>query len=173
MEKIKLNIGAGNLHIPGYLSLDLYNETADIKSDIDKIPLEDNSVAEIISYHVLEHVIPFKAEDAIKEWYRILMPGGKLILELPNIIPLCEDLPNVDFGEKFRLLNYMYGYGEHPGHSHLYGWFPESISGLLQKCDFVDIVFKEPENHLEAKKYCMRVEAIVSKNEVLDSFNNI
>jgi len=162
MKNIKLNIGAGDLHIPGYLSLDLYNKSANIKSDIDDIPLEDNSVIEIIAYHILEHVIPFKAENAIKEWHRILVPGGKLILELPNIIPICEDLPKVEFNEKFRLLNYMYGYGEFPGHSHLYGWFPESIYGLLQKFGFNNIIFKEPETHLDAKKYCMRIEAIAS-----------
>lgn len=65
MKNIKLNIGAGDLHISGYLSLDLYNKSADIKSDIDDIPLEDNSVIEIIAYHVLEHVIPFKAEEGM------------------------------------------------------------------------------------------------------------
>lgn len=164
-EKLKLNIGAGYLHIDGYLSLDLYNETADIKSDIINIPFKENSIEEIVSFHVLEHVLPTTVEEAIKEWYKLLMPGGKLIIELPNILAICDDFSKVNYGDKFTLLYYMYCNPQLLGHAHLYGWWPESMYNLLYNFGFRDITFTRPQTHLDAEKYCMRVEAVAEKKQ--------
>jgi FkbM family methyltransferase len=164
-RKLKLNIGSGYLPLDGYLGLDLYNETADIKSDVVNIPFDENSIEEIVSYHVLEHIFPDKVEEAIKEWYKLLMPGGKLVIELPNTLAICEDFPKVEYGEKFALLYYMYCNPQLPGHAHVYGWWPESIHNMLYNFGFREITFKQPQTHLDAEKYCMRVEAIAEKKQ--------
>ena len=54
----------------------------DIVSDICNMPLPDNSVDNILCTEVLEHVHdPIKA---LNEIYRVLKPGGKLILTVPS-----------------------------------------------------------------------------------------
>lgn len=57
------------------------NSRLDIKSDIANIPVEANSLDNVLCSEVFEH-IPHPIE-AIKEFKRILKPGGKLILTAP------------------------------------------------------------------------------------------
>jgi len=57
------------------------NLKLDIISDITSIPITDNSFDAIMCVEVFEH-IPEPAK-AVKEFYRILKPGGKLILTVP------------------------------------------------------------------------------------------
>ena len=54
----------------------------DIVSPGDKLPLDDNSVDFVISSHVIEHFPdPIKA---LKEWYRVVKPGGYLYIIAPH-----------------------------------------------------------------------------------------
>ena len=54
----------------------------DIVSPGDKLPLEDSSVDFVISSHVIEHFPdPIKA---LKEWYRVVKPGGYLYIIAPH-----------------------------------------------------------------------------------------
>lgn len=64
-----------------YYTADIESPWADIRMDIMDIPLEDESFDVVFCNHVLEHV-----EDdvkALKEFYRILRPGGWAILQSP------------------------------------------------------------------------------------------
>ena len=59
---------------------DLYNQ-ADVKTDIQETGFPGESWDVIICNHVLEHVDDFRV--ALKELYRILRPGGRLICSFP------------------------------------------------------------------------------------------
>lgn len=59
---------------------DLYAK-ADLKLDIQKTGLPDNSYDVIVCNHVLEHVDDFRL--ALREMYRILRPGGSFICSFP------------------------------------------------------------------------------------------
>jgi SAM-dependent methyltransferase len=49
----------------------------------DRLPLADNSVAAITCIEVLEHL--FAPQDAIREFFRVLEPGGVLLATTPNV----------------------------------------------------------------------------------------
>lgn len=92
---MKLHVGCGNKFIKGFKHLDLINYShidyicnfTDMKGVID-----DNSIDEIYCCHALEH-IPRKynqenkyrhIEDCIQEFFRVLKPGAKLRIAVPN-----------------------------------------------------------------------------------------
>lgn len=64
-----------------YTTADLISPLADIKFDIQDIPLEDETFDLVICNHVLEHVDD--DQKAMREFYRILKKGGQAILQVP------------------------------------------------------------------------------------------
>jgi hypothetical protein len=108
----------------------------------------DNRVKRILASHLLEHISPYKVVDVLKGWHRILVPGGQLILELPNIEEFCRLFATADKAARYLILNCIYGAvntgGGDPSHivaPHLWGWYPEMLEDHLTWAGFVDIVF--------------------------------
>ncbi|NIK72950.1 SAM-dependent methyltransferase [Thermonema lapsum] len=64
-----------------YYTADLESPWADIKMDIRRMPLEDNSFDIIFCNHVLEHIDD--EQQALRELYRVLRPGGWALLQVP------------------------------------------------------------------------------------------
>lgn len=95
---VVVDIGAGKspyrkfITAKQYICLDIENRTDDpnvIIADINEpIPLADNYADCVICTEVLEHIK--KPYIAMSEFYRILKPGGKLILTTPMVWPLHE-----------------------------------------------------------------------------------
>lgn len=83
-NEIRLNIGAGQTYIPGFLNIDISNK-AEIVLDIgkDRLPFEDNTVDLIFSYHTLEHIPDYLF--ALSEIHRVLKHGGRFLVGLPYV----------------------------------------------------------------------------------------
>lgn len=86
MEKIKrvLNIGCGN-SLYGTDFVDLYPMRKEVKKcDVDsqKLPYEDNSFDEVYSSFIFEHLT--NPNFALKEMFRILKKGGKVVIHTNN-----------------------------------------------------------------------------------------
>lgn len=77
-----IDLGAGENTWPGYKSVDI-KPPADMVCDLNKRwPFEDSSVGAIKAHHIFEHL-----RDPIhtmNEAYRVLAPGGWLLMELPS-----------------------------------------------------------------------------------------
>lgn len=71
----------------------------DIVGDAHELPIEDESFETILCTEVLEHL--HTPEQAISEMYRVLKPGGKLILTTRFMYPL-HDVPH----DYFRYTKY-------------------------------------------------------------------
>lgn len=69
-----------------YIVVDVNPEhKPDVVGDIQNLPFEDNSIGGILCFSVLEHVEnPILAA---KELYRVLKPGGEILLSTPFIWP--------------------------------------------------------------------------------------
>lgn len=75
-----------------YQTADLFN-AADLKINIESIDLPDESVGTIICNHVLEHV---DDKSALAELFRVLKPGGSLIVSVPLVEGWVETYENPD-----------------------------------------------------------------------------
>lgn len=89
---LKLNLGAGNQKMEGFTSVDLYDKEADIQADICDLPFETESVDEIVCYQVIEHVPYNKSQEMFDEMYRVLKPGGTVVVETPDVDIVCQKI---------------------------------------------------------------------------------
>jgi hypothetical protein len=84
---LRLNLGCGLRHLPGYINVDMYGEP-DVRHDLEVFPWPwpDNSVTEIRLVHVLEHLgqSPRVYRDIWKELYRICAPGARIHIVVPH-----------------------------------------------------------------------------------------
>lgn len=150
-KNIKLNLGAGGIEYPGYLSVDLYDHRAHVMMDITNLDFEENSVTEILASHVFEHLNPYHALDILKRWLRVLKPGGKLIMKMPDIEALCKRFVTADTGERYGILNAVYGSvnttdvggPDNITSPHLFGWWPQSMYDHLVNAGYTDIQFMD------------------------------
>lgn len=88
----RLNLGAGDSKLDGFISVDLYDPTADVRADMCELPYEDNSIDEIVCYQAIEHLPYNKNEQLFSEWYRVLKPGARAIIETPDIAVVARKI---------------------------------------------------------------------------------
>lgn len=84
----KIEIGAGDYPEDGFITVDARDlPSTDIVCNIESeaLPLDDNSVSEILTNHCIEHIswraVPF----TVSEWARVLKPHGFVTIRTPDL----------------------------------------------------------------------------------------
>jgi len=146
---IRLNLGCGDLLMKGWVNVDLYCELADVKSDVRKLPFPDEYADEIYSSHVIEHFHFKEAFEVLREWNRVLKPGGKITLETPDLYLSCKKF--VESDNDYRVANlYPHFFSEAwrgPGFYHLFLYTEEQLRWTLGVCGFKNM------NRIRANRY--------------------
>ena len=84
-QELKLNLGSRDRHIPGFKSIDINSEFAEQRASISDLWMyKTGSVSEIYCSHALEHLPHKYTLDTLKEWHRLLKPGGILYVAVPD-----------------------------------------------------------------------------------------
>ncbi len=88
----KLHLGCGSRYIPGFVHIDLMDfKHIDYKRSIDDLSIfEDDSVDLIYACHVLEHFNRNNIKNVLKEWCRVLKPGGTIRISVPGFEELVK-----------------------------------------------------------------------------------
>ncbi len=149
---LRLNLGCGDKILPGYVNVDVVEARAGMKPDVvcdlhDLAPFPDASADEILSVHVVEHFWRWEIRDVMREWVRVLKPGGRMIVECPNIKSACETF--LQNPEQFsredqngqRTMWVFYGDPKwtDPLMIHRWGYTPESLRELLAETGLADV----------------------------------
>lgn len=154
---VKLHLGCGPKHFDGYVNVDLWiTDATDLVCDVRRLPWPSNSVALIESHHTIEHISHRTIEENLREWHRVLIPGGKLILETPNFDETVREYLS---GNEERLLS-IFGRQRRNGDAHLYGYNPERLARLLERVGFRDFQQRPPQSHQSEEEPVFRLECV-------------
>lgn len=100
---IKVNLGCGEFPLDGFINVDILPlKEVDLISDFNyPLPFKTNSIDLIYAGHVIEHLQIDKALEFLKEIYRVLKPGGKVFIVVPDFEKVYK---SVNFIEANKLL---------------------------------------------------------------------
>lgn len=150
-------IGAGRQRRAGWLTIDADERVApDIVAKLPPVPEQCRGAREFELIHVLEHFHLWEARRLLSEFHDLLGPGGRLVLELPNLRTAIETLSGAN-GRPVDQWGMWVLYGD-PGHEnpwfgHKWGWTPESLEKELGVAGF-DIVHRErPQHHVPERDF--------------------
>lgn len=112
---MKLHLGCGKRFIPGFVHIDVvpYDHIDHVTSIDNLSMIPDNSVSLIYNCHVLEHFRRHDVDRVLREWHRVLQPGGTLRTSVPDFEGICQvytrtkDLSLV-IGPVFGRQDYLY-----------------------------------------------------------------
>lgn len=93
---------------------------------------------EIRAHHVLEHLSRDRAEQALSELHRVLVPGGTLDIEVPDVGRVCSAWARDEIDHP-TLTQWLYGEqlpNHEPGDSHRYGWTEDLLRAALTVAGF-------------------------------------
>jgi len=145
---MKLNIGCGKIYKEGFINIDAYDTTvADKIMPANNLKFPSNSVDKIESLQLIEHLGLFNAIYALSEWFRVLKPGGDLLIETPNLEKSFKKFINGDLETRKNVLTWIYGV-ESEGMLHKFCFPEELLEDQLKKIGFVDL----KKTHIEIEK---------------------
>ncbi|CAI8882593.1 conserved protein of unknown function [Methylococcus capsulatus] len=150
-DPLRLNLGCGDKILPGHLNVDVASRRAgkapDIICDLHALPFDGDLVDEILSVHVIKHFWRWEVQGVLREWVRVLKPGGRMILECPNLIAACREIlrnPDAAKGDGMECQRSMWAlYGDpswrDPLMVHRWGYTPESLAEIMRQAGLVDV----------------------------------
>lgn len=133
-QSIRLNLGCGATRIEGFRNLD-------IKEGFIAYPLHgyaSGTVDEVRASHVLEHFPRHEVGAVVKEWTRVLKPGGKLKIAVPDFDYIIKAYSNGHRDDPL-LEAYLFG-GQVDADDYHKAFFNEDkLSQLLIQAGLVDV----------------------------------
>jgi len=154
---IRLNIGCGDKYLPGFVNCDKH-PGGDLECEAFPLPFATDYADELWAIHLVEHLPRKLVGKAVDEWYRVLKPGGKLVLELPCLNKIAQLVVDGETNLRLTVLG-IFGdpRDEKPDMLHQWCWTTQELQQVLVDQNFRDVQIKEPVFHLPARD--MRVEA--------------
>ena len=167
---LKLHLGCGEVHLDGYINIDATkSEKVDLCVDIRQIHtvFRPGSVTEVLMIHVLSYLNLWEARVFFRHVHQILEPGGRLIIETPDVAKCAHRLVasegnNPAYLEAVRGI-YAFDMGQIESREtytpYAFGWSAWHLTHELADAGFRDTRICEPQTHGPRPWRDIRVEA--------------
>ena len=143
---IKLDIGCGINPAEGYTGVDYYVKGEGIiNAPMWELPFNTDTVEEIRSSHALEHCPKRMIPVTLAEWKRVLAPGGRLLLFVPDLEWCVKEWLKRKSNDWY--LDTIFGNQDHPGEFHMTGFTDDIGYGYLEDAGFTDIAVASVWSH--------------------------
>lgn len=150
--KVRLNLGCGDKILEGHINVDYVSERkgghVDVQCDLRALSFPENHADEILAVHVIEHFYYWEAKEILEHWNNKLKPGGKIILECPNILEAARQLLKqpkkaaIGKGKDGQLAMWPF-YGDpnwkDPLMCHKWGYTPFTLKKLLVQSGYQNV----------------------------------
>jgi len=163
--EIRLNIGAGESNLPGFISIDIQQG----QDATQRLPYEDGTVEEVYASHVLEHIHHSKTYETLSEWTRVLKPGGRLRVAIPDFEAVLSN--NRNDPERFNshyLSAWLHGTYNVDHDRHQAVIFKNDLEGMFRSLGFDDIAPWKGEygDNAQLNPMTLNVEGYKRKTEI-------
>ncbi len=122
---------------------DVSNDGVNVIGSGLELPFADNSFDEVHCVHVLEHLTRDKPPVMMSEMYRVLRPGAKLYVEVPDfkatVTKLVAAFVEDNNTEIHKWTTSIYGKSERFGMAHHTGFYGRTLLILFRMTHFNDV----------------------------------
>jgi 2-C-methyl-D-erythritol 2,4-cyclodiphosphate synthase len=103
----------------------------------------DNTFTEIYASHIVEHLdYNGELQKSLKEWNRILIPGGKIYISVPDLDILAQLMLEKDkltINERFQVMRMIFGGHIDKYDYHVVGLNQEFLASFLSQTGYVNL----------------------------------
>jgi predicted SAM-dependent methyltransferase len=105
----KLQIGASNSPLPGWLNTDLFPTSGRVAylDATSRFPFEDDTFDYVYSEHMIEHLDHRSAMSMLRESFRVLKPGGHIRISTPDLKALVGLLSKGRTAQQDHYIEFM------------------------------------------------------------------
>jgi predicted SAM-dependent methyltransferase len=158
----RLQLGSGQQPKAGWINVDLYASDADFQLDLrEDLPFPDASFELVYAEHFFEHLeYPRDATHFLREVFRVLEPGGRVSIVIPDFGKLLRAYAEQD-AEFFQVVRVHIQEGEPTMMHHVNYWFrqdglhkyaydAETLRTVLGEAGFDDVHSREFDPELDS-----------------------
>lgn len=164
---VRLNLGCGPKLLEGWVNVDYESNHSgrkpDVSADLRDLPFADGYADEAMAIHVLEHFYLWETRGVLREWVRVLKPGGTLAIEVPCLDKVVEFMRRGETNLKYTLLP-LYGDPTHQDPAMCHRWcFSKALLHKFMSDFLEDVREEQPLFHFPERD--MRMVGVKSKGE--------
>ena len=152
---MRVELASGERPHNGYFHCDMrILESTNLVCRVEVLPFAEDSVEVLLASHIIEHFSYREINKVLEEWYRVLRPGGDILIITPNFAYVAHGYVEgwMDYVES---RNRMFGGQDYPGNFHCTMFDSSSMGNALETAGFKNI--RDVTSNYENRKVPMSI----------------